>query len=99
MTVSLLSSPRSPPTRGRAAGMTSTESSVGSTTVVSRPESLYPRHPEVRAVFGEPSQVGYSRLAHLRSDLGQARDRWATAPMSLHEEGAATAGPDPSRRA
>src|SRR5262245_62136920 len=35
------------------------------------------RHPEASSHSRGPPQIGSGRLAHSKSDLGQARDRWA----------------------
>src|SRR2546428_8472618 len=53
------------------------------------------RHPEVRPRPLEPGEPRRSALADLRtqnSDLGQARDRWATARLLPRGKQAATAG-------
>src|SRR4030088_1604671 len=64
-----------------------------------RPPTLSapPRGPP--SFLGEPSQVGCCRLAHSRSDLGQARDRCATARELPHARAAPAVADHPSRPA
>ena len=54
-------------------------------------ENISRRHPEVLAHLREPCRSARADLRTCSSDLGQARDRWATARVPSRREQAATA--------